>query len=182
MRKFQILYGLMVVTVTVGVAQPRTAEQMKEKSWITYKVVHPLHEVLAKSTSPEYTVVLDPTTKEIKLVSARVDVTTFDSGNSNRDSHAMEVIDAIDYPEVDFTSTSITQTGDSLHVTGHLTFHGITKDITMAGTVQWQANRLDVNGGFEITFTKFNIERPALLLVPVEDKIAFTLASAFTWK
>ncbi len=162
--------------------QPRTAEQIKGSAWITYKVVHPLHEVVAKSTSPEYTVVLDPTTKEIKSVTAKVDVTTFDSGNSNRDSHAMEVIDAIDYPEADFTSTSVAQAGDSVRVTGHLTFHGVTKDITMVGTAQWQSSRLDVNGVFDITFTDFKIERPALLLVPVKDNIRFALASSFTWK
>ncbi len=176
------LFACTVLATTLTIAQPRTAEQIKGASWITYKVVHPLHEVIAKSTSPDYTVVLDPATKEIKSVTAKVDVTTFDSGNSNRDSHAMEVIDAIDYPEVDFASTSVTQTGDSLRVTGHLTFHGITKDITMAGTAQWQADRVDVNGSFDITFTDFKIDRPSLLLVPVEDKIAFTLASAFTWK
>jgi polyisoprenoid-binding protein YceI len=182
MKNTSFYCALLSLTVTVAFAQPRTAQQIKGTSWITYKVVHPLHEVLAKSASPEYTVVLDPTTKEIKSVTAAVDVTTFDSGNSNRDSHAMEVIDAIDYPEVEFTSTSITQTGDSLYVTGHLTFHGITKDITMAGTTQWQPNRLDVHGGFVITFTQFKLERPALLLIPVEDNITFTLASAFTWK
>ncbi len=182
MKKTLFLFLFLAVNSAVAFAQPRTAEQVNGASWITYKVVHPLHEVLAKSTSPEYIVVLDPTTKEIKSVSAKIDVTTFDSGNSNRDSHAMEVIDAIDYPEVDFVSTAITQSGDSLHVTGHLTFHGVTKDITLAGIAQWQPNRLDVHGGFNITFTDFTLERPALLLVPVENNISFALASAFTWK
>ena len=182
MKNILFVCSILGLTMTAAFSQSKTAEQIKDTSWITYRVVHPLHEVVAKSTSPEYTVVLDPATKEIKSVTAKVDVTTFDSGNSNRDSHAMEVIDAIDYPEVDFTSTSVSETGDSLDVTGHLTFHGITKDITMAGTAQWQPHRVDVHGNFAITFTEFKIERPALLLVPVEDNIAFTLASAFTWK
>ncbi|HTP12644.1 MAG TPA: YceI family protein, partial [Bacteroidota bacterium] len=42
-------------------------------------------------------------------MTVRVDVTTFDSGNSNRDSHAMEVVDALTYPDVQFTSTSVVQ-------------------------------------------------------------------------
>lgn len=182
MRNIIFLVSFLTTAFAVAIAQPRSGEQIKGTSWITYRVVHPLHEVVAKSASPEYAVVLDPTSKEIKSVTAKVDVTTFDSGNSNRDSHAMEVIDAIDYPEADFTSTSVTETADSLHVTGHLTFHGITKDITMVGTAHWQPNRVGVSGGFDITFTEFKIERPALLLVPVEDRIHFELASAFTWK
>jgi hypothetical protein len=31
-----------------------------------------------------------------------------------------------------------------------------------------------VAGGFEATLTGFNIERPSLLLIPVEDRLAFT--------
>ena len=120
-------------------AQFRKAEELKGESWISYRLVHPLHEIDAKSTSPEFDVELDPATKTIKTVTAQVDVTTFDSGNSNRDSHAMEVIDAITYPDVEFTSTNIVQRGDSVFVTGKLTFHGVTHDITMAGATTWQS-------------------------------------------
>jgi polyisoprenoid-binding protein YceI len=145
-------------------------------------MVHPLHVIDAKSTSVDFKVDLDPTTKEIKTVTAQVDVTTFDSGNSNRDSHAMEVVDAITYPDVEFTSTSIVQKGDSLFVTGKLLFHGVTKDIMLAGTTQWRPNRLDVHGAFDIGLTEFKIDRPSLLMIPVEDKLSFTLAAAFVWK
>ena len=182
MRKLLVIVPLLVVNVAVALGQPRIAETLQGESWIAYRLVHPLHEIEAKSTSPEYKAELDPTTKEVKTVAAQVDVTTFDSGNSNRDSHAMEVIEALTYPYVEFTSTSITQKGDSLFVTGKLTFHGVTKDITMAGTAQWQPNRLDVHGAFDIGLTEFKIERPSLLMIPVEDKLSFTLAAAFSWK
>jgi polyisoprenoid-binding protein YceI len=182
MRKVSFVLSLFLGIVTIGLAQARKAEALKGQSWIAYRLVHPLHVIDAKSTSPEYDVELDPTTKEIKSVIAQVDVTTFDSGNSNRDSHAMEVIDALTYPDVEFRSTAITEKGDSLFVTGNLSFHGVTKDITMAGTATWQPNRVDVQGAFNIGLTEFKIQRPALLLIPVEDKLSFTLAAAFTWK
>lgn len=182
MRKPLFVLSLLLGMVALTMAQPRVAETLKGESWISYRLVHPLHEIDAKSTSPEYRVELDPTTREIKTVTAQVDVTTFDSGNSNRDSHAMEVIDALTYPYVQFTSTSIVQKGDSLFVTGKLTFHGVTKDITMAGVATWQPNRLDVRGAFNIGLTEFKIDRPSLLLIPVEDKLSFTLAAAFAWK
>ena len=115
-------------------------------------------------------------------MSAQVDVTTFDSGNSNRDSHAMEVIDAITYPEVNFSSTSIVQTGDSVHVKGKLIFHGVTKDVDIAGTSTWSNNKLLLQGGFAVSLTAFNIERPSLLLIPVEDALSFNIVAAFGWK
>ncbi len=172
----------MVVVSTTMFAQSRIVQNLGGESWVAYRMVHPLHVIDAKSTSVDFKLELDPTTKEIKTVTAQVDVTTFDSGNSNRDSHAMEVIDAMTYPDVEFTSTSIAQNADSLFVTGKLTFHGITKDILLAATTRWQPNRLDVQGKFDIGLTEFKVDRPALLLIPVEDKLSFTLAAAFAWK
>jgi polyisoprenoid-binding protein YceI len=182
MKKPSFVLSLLVTIAAFAPGQSRIAETLKGESWIAYRMVHPLHVIDAKSTNAEYKLELDPAKKEIKMVTAQVDVTTFDSGNSNRDSHAMEVNDAITYPDVEFTSTSIVQKGDSLFVTGKLTFHGVTKDITMASTTQWQANRLDVHGAFDIGLTEFKIDRPSLLMIPVEDKLSFTLAAAFAWK
>ncbi len=183
MRKRQICALLAVVaSVTVLQAQPKTEQSVADKSWVAYRLVHPLHVIDATSRSVQYNIELDPTKKEITKVTAQVDVTTFDSGNSNRDSHAMEVVDALTYPDVQFTSTSIAERNDSLFVTGKLTFHGVTNDVTMAGTAQWLPDEVDVKGGFDISLTAFKVERPALLMIPVEDKLTFTLAAAFTLK
>ncbi len=163
-------------------AQPKHEPSVAEKSWVAYRLVHPLHVIDATSKNVQFTADLDPLKKEISGVTAQVDVTTFDSGNSNRDSHAMEVVDALTYPDVQFTSTSVVEKDDSIFVTGKLTFHGVTKDVTMAGTAQWLPDEVDVKGGFDISLTAFKVERPALLLVPVEDKLSFTLAAAFSLK
>jgi hypothetical protein len=52
----------------------------------------------------------------------------------------------------------------------------------MAGTVQWLQEEVDVKGAFDLSLTAFKIERPALLLIPVQDKLSFTLAAAFNLK
>jgi polyisoprenoid-binding protein YceI len=163
-------------------AQTTNLDLVKEESFVTYRIVHPLHEIEATSKDVQYVIQADPSTKEIKRVSAQVDVTTFDSGNSNRDSHAMEVIDAITYPEVTFASTSIAQAGDSVNVTGKLTFHGVTKEIVLRGLSTWSDHKLVVHGGFAISLTGFNIERPSLLMIPVEDALTFSIVAAFVWK
>ncbi len=159
-------------------AQVKQVRSTPGSSEVTYKLVHPLHEVLATSKSAFFVFDLDESTKQIKHVSASVDVTSFDSGNSNRDSHAMEVIDALSYPEASFTSSSVTQTGDSVIVAGSLTFHGVTKSILVNGTAHWSQEKLEVTGSFAISLTEFKVERPSLLLIPVEDKLTFTLLTA----
>ena len=117
---------------------------------------------------------LDPGKKAISHVYVQIDVTTFNSENSNRDSHAMEVIDAISYPKVKFTSTSIVQTGDKLKITGKLTFHGITKEITFDAMPKWESDKLTVTGNFVISLTEFKVERPSLLMIQVKDELRFS--------
>ena len=179
MTKYFLLLCWLFNTVSVKAQSPK-ADLVKERSWITYRLTHPLHEIEATSKDATFQVDLDPKDKEIKSVSSQVDVTTFDSDNSNRDSHAMEVIDAIDYPEVDFTSSSIVQNGDSLSVAGKLTFHGITHDIVAHAISQWSQTSLEVNGNFALSLTAFKIERPSLLMIPVNDTLRFTFTAVFT--
>jgi polyisoprenoid-binding protein YceI len=178
------LFLLLVVPFSLRLlasAQTRHLDLVKGESAVTYKIVHPLHEVEATSKDIQYNLEADPATREIKRVSAQVDVTTFESGNSNRDSHAMEVIDAITYPEVTFTSTSIAQAGDSVQVTGKLVFHGVTKEVTVAALLQWSEKKLVVRGDFGISLTGFSIERPSLLMIPVEDALNFSIVGVFVW-
>ena len=170
-----LLFGIFAGTS----AQTKLAEAIKDESSITYRLSHLLHTIEAVSKDAAYRMEIDPVKKEIKTVSAQVDVTTFDSGNSNRDSHAMEVVDAITYPTAAFTSKSISQKGDSLTVAGQLTFHGITKDVVMLGVANWSQNKLEVQGAFTISLTAFQVQRPSLLMVPVNDELRFTLKASF---
>ena len=160
-------------------AQPKQVEQLKKESSMTYKMVHPLHEIEATSKEAVYKVELDVAKQKIESVSADVDVTTFDSGNSNRDSHAMEVIDAITFPEASFVSSSITQSGDSLKVAGKITFHGVTRDVVIDAVTTWSTDRVEVRGKFVLSLTAFSIERPSLLMIPVEDALRFAFVAAF---
>jgi polyisoprenoid-binding protein YceI len=178
--KLSVLALWLFICGAITEAQTKQVELLKDESSITYRIVHPLHEIEATSKDATYQLEIDPAKKEIVSVSATVDVTTFDSGNSNRDSHAMEVIDAISYPEVSFVSSSVTETGDSLKVTGKLTFHGVTRDIVALAAAKWFVDKIEVRGSFVLSLTDFKIERPSLLMIPVEDALRFTFAAA--WK
>ena len=59
------------------------------------------------------------------------------------------MIDALDYPDADFTSSSVKHpNGDSLKVYGKLTFLGVTKDIVISAFEKWNGNKLLVKGEF----------------------------------
>ena len=177
--KIYLLLIAVVVLATTILPQTRQISAEAGESFITYKLSHPLHEVESTSKNADCTIEYNDKTGTIEKVSVQVDVTTFDSGNSNRDSHAMEVIDALDYPEAGFTSSSVEKDGDSLKVFGKLTFHGVTKDIVIHAFEKQQENKLTVTGKFTISLTAFKVERPSLLLIPTSDDLRFSFSQTF---
>lgn len=180
MKRYSILPILLfVASLCVVQARPTKVEMDNTQSSVSYDLSHPLHEVHAVSKDTKSEMEVDFEKKQITKITADVDVTTFDSGNSNRDSHAMEVIDAITYPDVEFTSTSVEQKGDSVQVDGSLTFHGITKAISIKGSIQWKNSSVIVDGRFTISLTAFKIDRPSLLMIPVDDELKFTLHGVY---
>lgn len=165
--------------VTISTAQTKKVQADKKESSVTYQLTHPLHEIESTSKDVNCWADLDPAKKEISHAYVQIDVTTFNSGNSNRDSHAMEVIDAISYPNVKFSSTSLKQNGDKLEIGGKLTFHGITKPIKIGAMQKWENNKLTVTGNFVISLTEFKVERPSLLMIPVKDELRFSFTQVF---
>lgn len=168
-----------LILVSFAKAQSDRLQADKSQSFITYKLTHPLHEVEGTSKSADCIVEVDKTKKQIKAVLVDVGVTTFDSGNSNRDSHAMEVVEAIKYPDAKFLSSSITQTGDSLKIEGQMTFHGITKNIEATAVEKWSGSKIEVDGKFDLSLTAFKVERPTLLFMPVNDLLKFNFKEVF---
>jgi polyisoprenoid-binding protein YceI len=179
MIKFFGIIIFIIGLVSITQSQVKNIPCIQDEISMTYFMVHPLHKIESTSKEVSSVVRIDPLNKTVQAVSATVDVTTFNSGNSNRDSHAMEVIDAISFPEASFTSSSVISRGDSLFATGNLTFHGITHEITINAIQQWTEKKLIIHGAFTIGLTNFKIERPSLLLVPVEDELRFTLTTAY---
>lgn len=177
--KINVVFILLIIQFTIVLSQSKKLDSVKQESSITYQLSHLLHEIESTSKEANCNIDIDLSKKEIKKVFVQIDVTTFNSGNSNRDSHAMEVIDALSFPDSRFTSSSITQKGDSLKVYGKLTFHGITQDIVIYAATKWSSNKLVVNGNFDISLTAFKVERPSLLLIPVKDVLKFTINQVF---
>lgn len=149
----------------------------KDSSNLTYKLIHKLHEVSGKAHPSEGKAVLKP--DGTLQVAVRAQVKDFDSQNSNRDTHMLEVTEASKFPLVELKAVA---TGvkapatfpGSVPVTlkGKLTFHGVTKDVEVPMTVKFDsAKQVTADGTFEISLEGYNIERPTLLLVKVDDKL-----------
>lgn len=106
----------------------------------------------------------------VSAVDLTVDMTTFESDDSRRDSQfSGNIMDVATYPTATFTLTapldlgSIPAGGTSVtaKATGDLTMHGVTKPVTLDLTAKETSGRIGVLGSTTITFADYTIDNPS---------------------
>ncbi|MBO0931067.1 YceI family protein [Fibrella aquatilis] len=158
---------------------PRKLVADKTKSTVTYSMVHPMHKWDGISRDVNAAMLYDEATKQIQNVAVAIRVATFDSQNQNRDSHMIEVLDGLKYPNVTFSSQDVKSNPDgTLTANGKLTFHNVTKPVTVTVTRRDVGGQMVMEGKFDLKMTDYGVERPSLLGLATEDqfRLAFSLA------
>lgn len=143
----------------------------KKKSSITYGMNHTLH--AWEGTSKELNgVVQFNNNNELEKVAIVSKVSAFDSKSSNRDSHMLEVTEAIKFPNISFYSTSLTETKKGeWAVKGILQFHGVNKEINFKATSKEVDGATEMVGNFIFLLEDFKIERPSFMLKAVDNEV-----------
>ena len=143
----------------------------KKKSTITYSMNHLLH--AWDGTSNELNGVVQLNSKnEIEKVAIVSKVSAFDSKSSNRDSHMLEVTEAIKFPNISFYSTSLTETKKGeWDIKGVLQFHGVNKEISCKANSKETNGITQFTGNFIFLLEDFKIERPSFMLKPVDNEV-----------
>jgi polyisoprenoid-binding protein YceI len=143
------------------------------RSSVRYGVVHKLHQVEGASSDLEGKAVVREDGSAIAQV--RVPVSTFRSGDANRDTHMLEVVQAGRFPFVTVKAVLRMGTGGEFPVgpvpaEAELDFHGVKSRATIPIRLTRQADgTLRVQGGFDVSLDAHGVERPSLLFVKVDD-------------
>ena len=144
-------------------------------SSITYTMKHKLH--AWDGTSKQVNVASKWNGDKLEQISVLAKVSSFNSGLSSRDSHMIEVLDALTIPNITFSSTSIKYNGADIITTGKLQFHGVTNEIQFVVKAKKENNQWLYEGEFPVLLESYNVERPSLLFVKTDNmmKIKFVL-------
>lgn len=143
----------------------------REQSSITYSMRHPLHAWSGVSREVSSVIVSEGRKSNIRHVAVTSRVASFDSKNANRDSHMLEVTEALKFPNITFSGVVLNSIGNKLSVEGELTFHGITQSIKFDVLTSEKNGKLEVTGEFTVGLNDFNITRPSLMGIPTNDEI-----------
>ena len=164
-------------------ASPLTAADGQwalEQSTLTYHVSHPLHESEGVSHAARGKGVCHAGQCDFLIAAP---VKSFDSGDSNRDLHTLQVARGGQFPMV----TVRTQLPES--VAGSATIHA-DLEVEFAGqTARYsqvpfqevtQGNDVRISGTIPCTLTDFKIDPPSLLAIPVKNEIPVRVD--MTWR
>ena len=142
-----------------------------ENSLITYFGVHYLHKWEGSTSDVKGVVSYDKNIDQYEC-SISVPLSTFSSGNDNRDSNMLVYCKAFDFPNINFQSTSIKVKGSALEIEGKIEFAGEEKEIkTNAKLHSLDNNLFAIEGELDILLSEFKVERPSLLFVEIEDLV-----------
>src|SRR6516162_11183481 len=142
-----------------------------EQSTLSYHVSHPLHETNGVSKSARGKGVCHEGQCDFLVA---VPVKSFDSGDSNRDLHMLQVTRGAQFPMVtvrtrlpDADSTSATIRGDL-----EIQFAGQTAQYKRVPfQLVTQGNETRISGTIPATLSDFKIDPPTLLTLPVKNEI-----------
>ena len=144
--------------------------EVSNSSKITYYGSHFTSDWQGHSSGFRGRIIYDAVNQTTNSCSLRVDLATFDSGNSNRDSNMLTYLDVFQYPEVMFDSNEIFVEGINASIKGKLTFHGITKDINLTADISFN-DGFNAEGSFIILLSEYEVERPVLLFKKIADEM-----------
>lgn len=168
----KLWYALLIaaLSITNGHAQTKQIRADRSLSSLTYAMKHALH--AWTGTSKEVACAAETDAEgRITRVAATVRVKSFDSQNSNRDAHMLEVTDALTHPNITFSSTSVIPEAGGYLVRGNLSFHGVTKPFETKVTEAKKNGRRIITGRFIFLLEDFGIERPTLMLVKTDNEV-----------
>lgn len=179
----RFLISCLAAVVLCAFAGPLAKRKLvadKAVSTVTYAASHPLHKWEGVSREVNCAMMYNDETKQPESVAVSIKVASFDSKNNNRDSHAIEVLEGLKYPNVTFVSSDI-KPGDSgtLTANGNLTFHGVTKPVTVQVARKEAGGKLTLTGEFPVSLTTYNVERPSLMGLKTNDEMKLSFNMVF---
>ncbi|HWZ23166.1 MAG TPA: YceI family protein [Cytophagaceae bacterium] len=159
MKKIKLALGLLsVLTLVAFIVVESVSWKLKEDG---YSVNFKGGKVSGILKGMKSTILFDEANPEKSKFSVSLDVTTINTGNGMMNKHAQgtDALDAKQFPQITFESTSVTKKGSAYEATGKLTMKGITKEIIVPFTFENKGTEAIFKGKFSVLPKEFNITK-----------------------
>jgi hypothetical protein len=155
------------------------SQWVMEQSTLTYHVSHPLHQIDGVSHAARGKGVCHAGQCDFLIA---VPVKSFDSGDSNRDLHMLQVTRGAQFPIVS-VRTRLPETASAsatIHADLEIEFAGQTAQYKqVAFQVVMQGNQIRISGTIPATLSDFKIDPPSLLAIPVKNEMPVRIETSW---
>ncbi|SMO40850.1 Polyisoprenoid-binding protein YceI [Fodinibius sediminis] len=174
LRLVLLLGGFLLALSVEGIGQV----YMTKNGHAEFKSSVPLHSFTGHSDKLVGKISLSDST-----VDFYVDVHTLKTGIRKRDEDMLETLQADQYPFAEFfgklASPFDSSSSDAQDVTvrGDFSMHGISRKLSVDGTLQKTDKGLKVDASWTINMENYNIEPPGILFYRVSEKIPISISA-----
>ncbi|MER3478995.1 MAG: YceI family protein [Meiothermus sp.] len=161
------------IFVLVGLAYAQ-APQFALEGRVTYAASYPLGRWEGTNLTPSGQVRWDMPSGALEG-QVCLDLRAFNSGNPLRDADSRGVFEVNKYPQSCFQPTRLIRQGDEATVVGILDLHGVRREIRIVGNLSQEGSGYRFRGAFDTAFSEWNLERPSLIFVRVDDPVQVRL-------
>ncbi len=168
--------------------EPLSGTLEASASRVSFQAHDPLETIDGTLPATAGVVRFDPLQPSRAYASVSLDPSGIDTGNALRDTNARRALLHVEsYPSVVYRLDSVTLTGGALPAgsttgftaRGRLTLVGVTRSVSVTGTVVRSQQRLIVDATFPIRLTDFGLKPPRFLFITVADDVTVTIHLVF---
>src|SRR6202051_2761788 len=172
--------GLLALVLLAPKLAQADSQWVLEQSTLTYHVSHPLRQIDGVSHAARGKGVCHAGQCDLLIA---VPVKSFDSGDSNRDLHMLQVTRGAQFPLVSVRTRlpEAPSASATIHADLEIQFAGQTPQYKqVAFQIVIQGNQIRISGTIQATLSDFKIDPPSLLAIPVKNEIPVRVD--MTWR
>jgi polyisoprenoid-binding protein YceI len=164
----RVLFCILVMSFCVSKAQEKWVLD-SENSFITYEASHFLHDW--SGTNQNIKGVLVANEDVFQKIAIAMYIRDFDSRNDSRDNNALEILEVLKFPKIEFFSDQIEKKDQQIKFYGSMSFHGIevNKEIDAQSVID--SKKLSFKGVFDLSLSDFGVPLPSFMMRKMEDEV-----------
>ena len=142
-----------------------------DESYISYDGKHFLHSWSGKNEKIRGVIIRNNEEDKFQQIALAMFVKDFDSGNGNRDSNMMELLEIINFPKIEYYSNKISLVKDKISFSGNLNFHGISKDLNISSEIKKTNTKIILSGEFKVSLVDHDVRLPTFMMRSIEKDV-----------
>ena len=169
MRQF-LLFSFFIIVNQIYSQSVNWSLNMDE-SYISYDGKHFLHSWSGKNEKIRGVIIRNNEEDKFQQIALAMFVKDFDSGNGNRDSNMMELLEVINFPKIEYYSNKISLVKDKISFSGNLNFHGISKDLNISSEIKKTNTKIILSGEFKVSLVDHDVRLPTFMMRSIEKDV-----------